>query len=130
MPDEKECFEPERYELREPPAHQFALSRREFVEVAGAGLLISIVGMPARAQSRGALESRLHLAEDGTVTIFTGKVEFGQGSRVELAMAAAEEMRLPVERVRMVMADTDLTPNDGTTAGSRTTPATVPAVRN
>jgi CO/xanthine dehydrogenase Mo-binding subunit len=130
MPDEKECFEPERYELREPPAHQFALSRREFVEVAGAGLLISIVGMPARAQSRGALESRLHLAEDGTVTIFTGKVEFGQGSRVELAMAAAEEMRLPVERVRMVMADTDLTPNDGTTAGSRTTPATVPAVRS
>ena len=130
MADELECFEPERYELREPPAYQFALSRREFVEVAGAGLLISIAGRPAPAQTRGALESRLHIAEDGTVTLLTGKVEVGQGSRTELAMAAAEEMRLPLERVRVVMADTELTPNDGTTAGSRTTPATVPAVRS
>ncbi|MBI3696739.1 MAG: xanthine dehydrogenase family protein molybdopterin-binding subunit [Acidobacteria bacterium] len=138
MPDEMEGFEPERYELREPPVHEFALSRREFVEVAGAGLLISVSGVTAWAQrgrgretsTSGTLESRLHIAEDGMVTLLTGKVEVGQGSRTELAMAAAEEMRLPLERVRVVMADTDLTPNDGASSGSRTTPSTVPAVRS
>src|SRR5262249_7672684 len=109
--------------------------------IAGAGLLITVMATPARAQRRGrggedflgsgagTLEARLHLAADGTVTVLSGKVEVGQGSRAELAMAAAEEMRLPLDRLRMVMADTELTPNDGMTAGSRTTPATVPAVR-
>jgi CO/xanthine dehydrogenase Mo-binding subunit len=130
--ERRENFEPERYELREPPAYVFELNRREFAGVAGAGLLIS-VGL-AKAQRGGGgganpLESRLHIGEDGAVTIFTGKVEIGQGARVELAMAAAEEMRIPVEHVKMVMADTDLVPNDGITAGSRSTPSTVPAVR-
>ncbi|MSV28261.1 MAG: isoquinoline 1-oxidoreductase [Bryobacterales bacterium] len=138
MPDKidlLEPLEPERYELREAPTYEFTLSRREFVEVAGAGLLITVTGSVARAQpgaagrSGGTLESRLHIGEDGTVTILTGKVEVGQGSRTELAMAAAEEMRIAPERVRVVMADTDLVPNDGLTAGSRTTPSTVPAVR-
>ena len=44
-------------------------------------------------------------------------------------MAAAEELRVPLERIHMVMGDTELTPNDGGTAGSGTTPRTVPQVR-
>lgn len=128
-----ESFEPERYELREGPAYEFSLSRREFAGVAGAGLLLAIRPRPAGAQRGGGasvpLESRLHIGEDGTVTIFTGKVEVGQGARVEIAMAAAEELRISAERVKVVMADTGAVPNDGITAGSRTTPATLPAVR-
>jgi len=77
----------------------------------------------------GPLEARLHIGEDGSITVLSGKVEEGQGAQTELAMVAAEELRIPLERVRMVMADTDVTPNDGTTAGSSTTPRTVPAVR-
>jgi isoquinoline 1-oxidoreductase subunit beta len=56
-------------------------------------------------------------------------VEEGQGPRAELTQAAAEELRVPVERVRLVMADTDLVPDDGITAGSRTTPRDVPEMR-
>jgi isoquinoline 1-oxidoreductase subunit beta len=44
-------------------------------------------------------------------------------------MAAAEELRVPLQRVRVQMADTDITPSDGITAGSRTTPANVPQMR-
>jgi isoquinoline 1-oxidoreductase len=73
--------------------------------------------------------SRLRIAEDGRVTVYTGKVEVGQGSRTELTQVAAEELRVPPDRIRMVMADTDLVPDDGGTSGSRTTPATVPQVR-
>jgi isoquinoline 1-oxidoreductase len=134
QPHRPEPFEPERYELREGPAHFFAVNRREFLEIAGAGLLVvaassSSSGQRGGAGGGGALEARLHIGEDGFITILTGKIEEGQGARTELAMAAAEELRVPLSRVRMVMADTDRTPSDGTTAGSRTTPGTVPLVR-
>ena len=110
------------------------LNRREFFEVAGAGLMVVASEPLAEAQrggggGGGTLEARLHIGEDGFITILTGKVEEGQGGRTELALAAAEELRVPLERVRMEMADTDRTPNDGTTAGSGTTPRTIPLVR-
>ena len=75
------------------------------------------------------LAARLHIGKDGNVTLLTGKVECGQGSRTELTEAAAEELRLPVDRVTLVMADTELCPNDGGTSGSGSTPRTVPAIR-
>jgi CO/xanthine dehydrogenase Mo-binding subunit len=109
------------------------MNRREFLETTGAGLLITAFAPIAEGQ-RGAggaatLEARLHIAEDGLITVMTGKIEEGQGARTELAMAAAEELRVPLDRVRMIMADTDVTPNDGITAGSSTTPRTFPPVR-
>jgi isoquinoline 1-oxidoreductase len=63
------------------------------------------------------------------VTLFTGKAELGQGSRTLLAQCVAEEMRIPVSQVRVVMADTGRTPDDGGTFASLTTPQTVPVVR-
>src|SRR4051812_23356928 len=126
--------EPERYELSEPPPYLFELSRREFVQTLGAGLLISVALPDIFAQRRGrpseaSVQDRLHIDTDGTITVFTSKVEVGQGSRTELTMAAAEELSVPVDRIRLVMADTSVGPNDGGTAGSRTTPDAVPAVR-
>jgi isoquinoline 1-oxidoreductase len=69
-------------------------------------------------------------AEDGSFTVLTGKIEEGQGALTELTMAAAEELGVPLDRVRLVMGDTDQVPNDGATAGSTTTPRTVPVVRS
>ncbi|MGD8237498.1 MAG: molybdopterin-dependent oxidoreductase [Armatimonadota bacterium] len=113
------------------------MSRRGFLQILGAGILISVSGGVASAQRRGRgrsraprpLSTRLHIGEDGTITVMTGKVELGQGARTELSQAAAEELRVPLDQIRLVMADTDLVPDDGVTAGSRTTPGTVPAVR-
>src|ERR671934_198848 len=65
-----------------------------------------------RSQDIGAY---LHVGEDGKVTVFTGKVEVGQNARTSLTQAVAEELRLPVAAIRLVMADTDRTPNDGGT---------------
>jgi len=118
----------------------FAMDRRRFVQVLGAGLVISIVCSNVLAQSRGgrgggrggdagAVSTRLHIGNDGVITVLTGKIEMGQGARTELAQAAAEELRVPINQVRLVMGDTGLVPDDGLTAGSRTTPSTVPAVR-
>ncbi len=122
----------------EPVDYRFGLSRRQFVGALGAGLLLTVWAGPVSAQRRGGrggfgrtrtIAARLHLGAEGVVTVLSGKVEMGQGARAELAQAAAEELRLPAERVVMVLGDTALVPDDGITAGSRTTPSTVPAVR-
>src|SRR5204863_10132901 len=73
--------------------------------------------------------ARIHRGNDGTITLLTGKVEAGQGARAELAQAAAEELRVPVAQIQLLMADTSVTPDDGITAGSGTSPRTVPSVR-
>ena len=131
-----ESNEVERYELREPPHYGFDTNRREFVQVLGAGLMISVSARVSIAQRRGSrrtrpakMSQRFHIGADGVVTVLTGKVEAGQGSRTQITQATAEELQLPVERIRVIMADTELCPNDGGTAGSRTTPSTVPQVR-
>jgi CO/xanthine dehydrogenase Mo-binding subunit len=133
--------EVERYEFRERAAYRFDADRREFVAVLGAGLMVAVSAANAHGQrgrrggGRGgdggtvAPARRFHIGADGTVTAFTGKVEVGQGSRTQITQAVAEELLVPVDRVRLVMADTELCPDDGGTAGSRTTPATIPSVR-
>lgn len=64
----------------------------------------------------------LHIEADGSVIVYTGKVEVGQHIRTSLAQAVAEELRVPISAIRLVMADTDITPYDMGTVGSRTTP--------
>lgn len=114
---------------------EFELSRRSFVKLLGAGLLITVTeGVSLGRRGGGGRQSisvatRLHINLDGTITVMTGKVEEGQGARAQLTQAAAEELRVTADRIRLVMADTALVPDDGRTAGSRTTPSTVPAVR-
>jgi isoquinoline 1-oxidoreductase len=130
--------EPERYELHEGPYYHFELSRREFVATLGAGLVISVAVPSVFAQQAGrggrggggnvSLTQRLHIGADGVITVFTSKVEVGQGSRTQLTQAAAEELQAPVERVKLVMGDTS-GPDDGGTAGSATTPRSVPSIR-
>jgi isoquinoline 1-oxidoreductase len=127
-----EQFEPERYELREPAPSLFAVNRREFFEIAGAGLTIVAAAGPAGAQRRGggaSLEARLHVGESGTIAILSGKIEEGQGVLTELAMAAAEESGAPLAHILVILADTERVPDDGITAGSGSTPRTVPLVR-
>jgi isoquinoline 1-oxidoreductase len=127
-------FEPERYELDAAPAYRFNLGRRSFFKSVGAGIVVALMVERALAQQesgrrRGGggrtpqdIGAWLHIAEDGTITAYTGKVEVGQNIRTSLAQVIAEELRVPVESVRMVMADTKLTPYDAGTFGSRTTP--------
>ena len=133
-------------ELLEPVEFRFSfeLDRRKFVQILGAGVLVTVVTRPSLAQEgrrRGGggggfqggppptVAARIHVGEDGTLTVLCGKVDGGQGARCEVAMAAAEELRVPLERMQVVLSDTGLTPNDGMTAGSGTTPRTIPSVR-
>lgn len=66
------------------------------------------------------LDDWLAIGPDGTITVYSGKVELGTGVRTALAQIVAEEMDVALERIQMVMGDTALTPNEGYTAGSMT----------
>ncbi|MBI4558266.1 MAG: xanthine dehydrogenase family protein molybdopterin-binding subunit [Candidatus Hydrogenedentes bacterium] len=133
MSAERNPIELERYELEEKPRYRFSLSRRAFVQTVGAGLLITSFGKFGRAQERAgkgrAVAGRFLFDKDGIVMALTGKVELGQGARTQLSQAVAEELRVPLSQVRLIMGDTDSVPNDGGTYGSQTTPRTVPTVR-
>ena len=78
----------------------------------------------ARLRRAGSLEKNprlsqwLRLERDGTISVFSGKVEIGQGILTALAQIAAEELGVPLERIRMVTANTSLSPNEGVTSGS------------
>jgi isoquinoline 1-oxidoreductase len=113
-----------------------ALDRRDFLKVVGTGILVSVTPVPGWSQNRrepggrsASVIARVHIGVDGTITVMTGKIEMGQGARAQLSQAAAEELRVSVDRIQLIMGDTRLVPDDGITAGSRTTPSTVPSVR-
>lgn len=138
-------LEPERYELFEAPRYRFDLDRRDFLKVAGGGIVVCLFWTETPAQQPGRrgfgggrgfggnmpqeLGAWLHIDEMGHVTVYTGKVEIGQNIRTSLTQVVAEELRLPLVDVQMVMADTDRVPFDMGTFGSATTPRMAPQLR-
>jgi nicotinate dehydrogenase subunit B len=66
----------------------------------------------------------VHIDGEGAITVHVGKAEVGQNIRTSLAQIVAEEVRVPVSLVRVVMGDTACTPYDVGTFGSRSTPIT------
>jgi nicotinate dehydrogenase subunit B len=115
------------------------MKRRSFMKLLGGGILIffqpwntlDLLALPQ--QQRRTLtkdyNAFLHIAEDGSVTCFTGKIEMGQGIITSLAMMMADELNVPFEKVKMVMGDTELCPYDAGTWGSQTTQSFGPAMR-
>jgi nicotinate dehydrogenase subunit B len=127
-------------ETSKAPPHAF--NRRDFLKSVGGGLavLFALEDESAAQESGGAghrerpelpenVSAWLHIAPDGKITGFTGKVEVGQNSRTSLTQAVADELRCAPDLVQLVMGDTSRTPWDMGTFGSRTTPTMVPEMR-
>ncbi len=116
------------------------LSRRRFLQGTGA-LIVSFSLFPPRAnlfaQNTPAsgdndpqyLDSWLAIAPDGTVTFYTSKVEIGTGTITALAQIVAEELDVPLDRVKMASGDTANTIEQGSTVGSRTIERAGPQIR-
>ena len=135
-----DTIEVERYELSSPPPYLFELERRDVP-----GHLRRAGEWPARGRHAGPrpgvgpraaqrsaptdVMAWVHIDEDGRVTGYTGKIEIGQNIRTSLAQAIADELHVPLDRVSLVMADTDLVPFDQGTFGSLTTPRMAPRAR-
>jgi nicotinate dehydrogenase subunit B len=105
-----------------------AFNRRQFT--AGVGALVVAFSLdpklalaqerlPGSLQNNRKLDGWIRIDADGRATVFTGKVELGQGILTALEQIAAEELDLPLNRIRMFSGDTAQTPDEGQTAGSQ-----------
>src|SRR6266850_621237 len=103
-------------------------NRREFLK-AGSALVVSFsfagsaAGAALRAPksvAKDAVDSFLVIGRDGRITVFTGKVDLGTGTRTALAQMAADELDVAFERIEMVMGDTATTPDQWLTGANLT----------
>jgi len=76
------------------------------------------------------LEQRIRVERDGTITALSGKIEFGQGIRTAFAQIVADELDVSIERVNVVLGDTDQVPFDFGTFGSHSVAQETPLLRN
>jgi len=74
--------------------------------------------LPGSLKDSPYLDSWIRIEGNGTITIFTGKAELGQGIKTALLQVAAEQLDVPMESLKLQTADTALTANEGFTAGS------------
>ena len=75
--------------------------------------------LPGNLNTNRRLDRWLRINRDGTVTVFPGKVEIGQGILTALAQIVAEELDVALERLRLAPADTTYSPDEGMTSGSQ-----------
>src|SRR5437879_1055657 len=112
------------------------ISRRDFVKGSGA-LVVSFSAvsfLEPFAMGQGPfdthssqvdpekLDSWLAIASDDTVTAYTGKCDFGQGMFTVQTQLVAEELCVSIDKVKLIQCDTSVTPDQGTTSGSQSTP--------
>jgi len=116
--------------------YSFTLDRREFLKLVGGGIVIFFsTGDPLALQQRRRrgypedFNAYLRIGEDGRVSCFTGKIEMGQGIHTSLAQMLAEELDVGLDKVDMVLGDTQLCPYDSGTFGSRSTKYFGPPLR-
>ncbi len=73
--------------------------------------------------------AEVRMFADGGVTIKTGAMDLGTGTKTAACMVAAEELGIPYDGIRIINAETAITPYAGVSGGSQTLASLVPAVR-
>src|ERR1700682_6124266 len=110
-------------------AEKIRFSRRTVVK--GGALIVgfALTGRQTDASAQGAagaprrldakeVDAFLAVNGDGSVTVYSGKVDLGQGLRIAIPQIAAEELGIGIEKIKYIEGDTALTPDQGRTSGS------------
>lgn len=104
-----------------------SLSRRGLLKMAGGAIVVRFALGRSSGQTNGVtskpldpseVDSFLAIHADGSVTIYTSKVDVGTGLATAFRQTAAEELGIPVERFTVIEGDTRLVPDHGGTGGS------------
>lgn len=86
--------------------------------------------LPASLAANPSLDAWLRIAADGMITLSPGKCELGQGIQTALAQIAAEELEVALHRIRVAAVDTDYSPDEAYTSGSRSIEMSGAAIRS
>jgi len=124
------------------PITEAGICRRRFL-AAGSALVVGFslspivriaaqgdAKLPGDLNTTPFLDSWIRVDADGKITVLTGKAELGQGIKTALLQVAAEELGVDPSEITLVTADTELTPNEGYTAGSHSMQDSGTAIRN
>ena len=121
-----------------------ALSRRGFLAASGA-LIVGFslapstrlfaqkpgdAKLPGSLEANPLLDSWIRIDADGSITVFSGKAELGQGVKTALIQIAAEQLYVQPQRISLITADTRRTPDEGYTAGSNSMKDSGTAIMN
>ena len=110
-------------------------SRRGFLKDAGALIVgFSMAGGNCRLVAQNPIDptglvdatqvdSWISIAADESITAYSGKIEFGQGFSTVQIQLIAEELFVPLSRIKIILGDTGFTPDQGVTSGSQSTVA-------
>src|SRR5690242_2114991 len=124
---------------------QMNMDRRAFLASSGALVVSFALGsagaavqeagggknpLPGSLEQDSMLDAWIRIGSDGTITVFTGKAELGQGIKTALIQVAAEELVVDPARIALVTADTARTPNEQYTAGSQSMQHSGTAIMN
>jgi nicotinate dehydrogenase subunit B len=122
--------------------NEYIMNRRTFLKGTGGFLAVSFLlpsavfaqhaangELPGDLEDHPLLSSWIRINADGTVTLFIGKVELGQGATTAVGQVCAEELVIDFNRLQVVSGDTQLSPDEGTTAGSQSMPNCAPGVQ-
>src|SRR5205085_11837427 len=96
-----------------------ALGSRGFAQGAPAATQAKPAPLPGSLKTTPMLDAWIRINADGSVTVFTGKSELGQGIKTALIQVAAEQLSVPAESITLVTCDTHRTPNEQYTSGSQ-----------
>ena len=111
------------------PVKNLRFSRRAILKGGALTVGFALTGLPADAIAESVVaaprtldpkevDSFFAVNGDGTVTLYCGKVDLGQGLRISIPQIAAEELGVGVDKIKFVEGDTALTPDQGRTSGS------------
>ena len=112
-----------------------ATSRRDFLRSAGALIVgFSMAGRNGKLAAQSPInttglvdanqvDSWLSIGADESITVYSGKIEFGQGFSTVQTQLVAEELSVPLDRIMVIFGDTGFTPDQGVTSGSQSTMA-------
>lgn len=117
-------------------------SRRNFLKTTGcltigfsfgapylAGSVLPLQELPGSLKRYPNIDAWLEVLANGSVRVFTGKIELGQGLGIAIAQVAAEELDLDIDKVMVSLAETGVTPNESYTAGSASIETSAMSVR-
>ena len=111
------------------PVKTSRFSRRALLKGGALTVGFALTGLRNDAYAQGAagaprvldnkeVDAFLAVNGDGSVTVYCGKVDLGQGLRIAIPQIAAEELGIGIDKIKYVEGDTSLTPNQGRTSGS------------
>jgi nicotinate dehydrogenase subunit B len=93
------------------------------------GIYQTYPGLPQALVENPELDDWIRINADGTITLFTGKVELGQGIKTAVAMIGSEELDVSLEQIQVAATDTAHSPDEGLTVGSMSLETTGEAMR-